>query len=43
LDTEFTRGRALGLPHEHVAEFVSEGWVWKPLPDGFSVIVKDEQ
>ncbi|MEE8345050.1 MAG: MBL fold metallo-hydrolase [Woeseiaceae bacterium] len=35
MDTEFTRRRALGLPHEHVAEFVSEGWVWKPLPDSF--------
>ena len=35
IDTEFTRGRALGLPHEHMAEFVSEGWVLKPLPDGF--------
>lgn len=39
-DTEFTRGRALkGRPHEAVAEFVGEGWIWKPLPDGF---VKDE-
>jgi glyoxylase-like metal-dependent hydrolase (beta-lactamase superfamily II) len=39
MDTEFTRGRARGLPHERVAEFVGEGWVWKPLPDGF---VKDD-
>lgn len=39
MDTEFTQGRSLGMPHERVAEFVSEGWIWKPLPDGF---VKDE-
>ncbi len=40
MDTEFTRKRAAdGRPHETVAEFVSEGWIWKPLPDGFS---KDE-
>ena len=40
MDTEFTRKRALeGRPHKAVAEFVSEGWIWKPLPDGF---VKDE-
>ncbi|MCH8307568.1 MAG: MBL fold metallo-hydrolase [Proteobacteria bacterium] len=35
MDTGFTRRRALGLPHERMAEFVSEGWIWKPLPDGF--------
>jgi glyoxylase-like metal-dependent hydrolase (beta-lactamase superfamily II) len=35
MDTEFTRGRAIGVPHERVAEFVSEGWIWKPLPEGF--------
>ena len=36
MDTEFTRGRALnGRPHEAVAEFVGEGWIWKPLPEGF--------
>ena len=39
MDTEFTRTRALGLPHEQMAEFVGEGWVWKPLPEGF---IKDE-
>ena len=40
MDTEFTRGRALdGRPHELVAEFVSEGWIWKSLPDDF---IKDE-
>ena len=40
MDTEFTRGRALnGRPHEAVAEFVGEGWIWKPLPEGF---IKDE-
>ncbi len=39
MDTEFTRSRSSGLPHERVAEFVSEGWIWKPLPGGF---VRDE-
>jgi len=39
MDTEFTRGRAMGVPHERVAEFVSEGWIWKSLPEGF---IKDE-
>ncbi|MFQ6004947.1 MAG: MBL fold metallo-hydrolase [Woeseia sp.] len=36
MDTEFTRGRALGLPNADVAEFVGEGWIWKSLPDGFA-------
>lgn len=37
VDTEFTRGHALnGRPHAAVAEFVGEGWIWKPLPAGFS-------
>jgi glyoxylase-like metal-dependent hydrolase (beta-lactamase superfamily II) len=35
MDTEYTRSRAAGSPHEAVAEFLSEGWVWKDLPDGF--------
>lgn len=40
MNTDFTRGRAFaGRPHETVAEFVGEGWIWKSLPDGFS---KDE-
>lgn len=40
MDTEFTRGRALnGRPHEAVAEFVSRGWIWMPLPEGF---IKDK-
>ena len=40
MDTEFTRGRSInGRSHEAVAEFVSEGWIWMPLPDGF---IKDE-
>ena len=39
MDTEFTRGRSQGMPHERVAEYVGEGWIWKPLPDGF---VKDK-
>jgi len=27
---------AQGRPHEQVKEFVGEGWIWKPLPPGFS-------
>jgi glyoxylase-like metal-dependent hydrolase (beta-lactamase superfamily II)/membrane-bound inhibitor of C-type lysozyme len=36
-DTEYTRGRAAGSDTEAVAEFLKEGWVWKPLPEGFVV------
>ncbi len=36
LDTEYTRQRALGNPPDAVAGFLREGWVWKPLPVGFS-------
>lgn len=36
LDTEYTRQRAQGSPPEAVASFLNEGWVWKPLPEGFS-------
>ena len=36
LDTEYTRTRALGSAPEAVAGFLQDGWVWKPLPDGFS-------
>jgi glyoxylase-like metal-dependent hydrolase (beta-lactamase superfamily II) len=36
MDLEYTKGRALGSPPEAVAGFIKEGWVWKPLPDGFS-------
>jgi len=39
MDTEFTRGRAMGVPHDRMAEFVGEGWIWMPLPEGF---IKDE-
>ena len=35
-DTEFTRGRSLGSPPEEVADFLQDGWVWKPLPVGFA-------
>lgn len=35
-DSEFSRSNAKGRPHEAVTEFVSEGWIWKPLPTGFS-------
>ena len=34
-DTDYTRRRAGGSPPEATAEFLREGWVWKPLPDGF--------
>ncbi len=35
-DTDYTKRRALGSPPAAVADFLQEGWVWKPLPDGFS-------
>jgi glyoxylase-like metal-dependent hydrolase (beta-lactamase superfamily II) len=35
---EYTQNRSLGSPPEAVAEFLQEGWVWKPLPDGFSAV-----
>jgi glyoxylase-like metal-dependent hydrolase (beta-lactamase superfamily II) len=35
-DLEYTKRRALGSPPEDVAGFLQEGWVWKPLPQGFS-------
>ena len=34
-DTDYTRKRMAGSSPESVAEFLREGWVWKPLPDGF--------
>jgi glyoxylase-like metal-dependent hydrolase (beta-lactamase superfamily II) len=35
-DTPYTRGRAAGGDADAVSGFLREGWVWKPLPDGFS-------
>lgn len=35
-DTAYTRKRMEGSPPEAVAEFLREGWVWKPLPEGFA-------
>lgn len=32
----YTQQRSLGSPPEAVAGFLQEGWVWKPLPQGFS-------
>lgn len=32
---DYTKTRALGSPHEAVAGFLQEGWVWKPLPEEF--------
>lgn len=34
-DTAFTRRNAAGSSDEDVAEFVGEGWVWKPFPANF--------
>jgi len=36
MDLDYSRKRSLGSPPEAVADFIQEGWVWKPLPDGFS-------
>ncbi|MCI0518462.1 MAG: MBL fold metallo-hydrolase [Woeseiaceae bacterium] len=35
LDTEYTKARAKGSSTADVAEFLSEGWVWKELPPSF--------
>lgn len=32
----YTQTRSMGSPPEATAGFLREGWVWKPLPDGFS-------
>ncbi|MBT8079121.1 MAG: MBL fold metallo-hydrolase [Gammaproteobacteria bacterium] len=34
-DTAYTRGRMRGSSTGDVAEFISDGWIWKELPDGF--------
>lgn len=34
-DTDFTRSHERGSTRADVAEFLSEGWVWKDLPEGF--------
>ena len=31
----YTLARSRGLSHEAVAEFISEGWIWKDYPAGF--------
>ena len=36
-NTDYTRGRAGGSSPDAVAEFLKDGWVWKPLPTGFVV------
>jgi len=33
---EYTRMRSPGSPQEAVAGFLQEGWVWRPLAEGFS-------
>ncbi len=35
-DLDYTREHERGRPHEEVAEFVGEGWIWKHTPEGFS-------
>lgn len=35
-ETDYTRMSADGREHDAVAEFVGEGWIWKPTPEGFS-------
>ena len=37
-DLPYTKRRSLGSPHESVADFVQEGWVWKPFPEEFSKV-----
>jgi glyoxylase-like metal-dependent hydrolase (beta-lactamase superfamily II) len=32
---DYTQKRSMGSPPGAVAGFLQEGWVWKPLPDGF--------
>jgi len=34
-DLPYTRANMQGTPHAQVQEFVSPGWIWKPLPAGF--------
>lgn len=34
-ELDYTKTRSMGSPPEAVAGFLQEGWVWKPLPDGF--------
>ena len=36
-DLEYTRSHERGRSHDQVAEFVGDGWIWKPTPEGFSV------
>jgi glyoxylase-like metal-dependent hydrolase (beta-lactamase superfamily II) len=36
LDNQFSAANARGRSHDEVREFVGEGWIWKPLPEGFS-------
>ena len=35
-ETAYSALNAKGRAHEAVAEFVGEGWIWKPTPAGFS-------
>lgn len=35
VDVPYAQQRALGLPSEQVAEYISGDWVWKPFPSQF--------
>ncbi len=35
-DLQYTRDHERGRGHDEVSEFVSEGWIWKETPPGFS-------
>ena len=35
-NTAYTKKHAAGRSHAEVKEFVGEGWIWKPTPEGFA-------
>ncbi len=35
-DLDYSKRNAAGIGHEDMAEWVSDGWTWKPLPEGFA-------
>ncbi|MCP4902427.1 MAG: MBL fold metallo-hydrolase [bacterium] len=36
IDNKFTQTNTKGRTHAEVKEYVGEGWIWKPFPEGFS-------
>ena len=36
VNSDYSVANTAGRTHEEVEEFVSNGWIWKPVPDGFS-------